>query len=131
MRVDDGGGSGPNYYPNSMGGPAPDPAAQEPAFALEGDADRYEYTFDNDDFVQPGNLYRNVMSDMDREHLVGNIVDHLGGAQKRIQERQAAVFYKCDVDYGAKVAQGLGLDVARVKELAAMSNQERAEATKS
>lgn len=31
MRVDDGGGSGPNYYPNSFGGPAPDPAAQEPA----------------------------------------------------------------------------------------------------
>ena len=131
MRVDGGGGSGPNYYPNSFGGPAPDPAAQEPAFALEGDADRYEYTFDNDDFVQPGNLYREVMSEMDREHLVGNIVDHLGGAAKRIQERQAAIFYKCDVDYGARVAQGLGLDLGRVKALAAMSNQERAEATKS
>lgn len=79
--------------------------------------------------MQPGNLYRNVMTDEAREHLVGNIVDHLGGAAKRIQERQAAVFFKCDADYGTKVAQGLGLDVNRVKELAAMSNEQRAAAT--
>lgn len=129
MRVDDGGGSGPNYWPNSFGGPGPDPAAQEPPFALEGQAGRHEYNFDNDDFVQPGNLYRNVMTDEARDHLVGNIVDHLGGAQMRIQERQAAVFYKCDADYGTRVAQGLGLNLARVKDLAAMSKQERAAVT--
>ncbi len=129
MRVDNGGGGGPNYYPNSFGGPGPDPAAQEPMFPVEGEAGRFEYNFDNDDFVQPGNLYRDVMSDMDRDHLIHNIVDHLGGAIERIQYRQAAVFYKCDVDYGTRVAEGLGLDVARVKELAGMSHEERAAAT--
>ncbi|MBU1449709.1 MAG: catalase [Proteobacteria bacterium] len=129
MRVDHGGGGGPNYWPNSMGGPAPDPSAQEPPFPLEGEAGRHEYAFDNDDFVQPGNLYRKVMDGQAREHLVGNIVEHLGGAAKRIQERQAAIFYKCDVDYGTKVAQGLGLDLERVKTLAAMSKDQRAEAT--
>ena len=129
MRVDGGGGPGPNYYPNSFGGPAPDPSAQEPSFPVEGEAGRHEYNFDNDDFVQPGNLYRNVMSDEDRAHLVHNLVDHMSGAIQRIQYRQAAIFYKCDVDYGTRVAQGLGLDVARVKELAEMSQEDRAAAT--
>jgi len=129
MRVDDGGGSGPNYWPNSMGGPAPEPAASEPAFDVSGQAGRHAYTHPNDDFVQPGDLYRKAMTPSDRENLVGNIVSHLGGAQKRIQLRQAALFLKADEDYGTKVAQGLGLDVAEVKRLAAMSQEERAAAT--
>lgn len=129
MRVDDGGGAGPNYWPNSMGGPGPDASAKEPGIPLEGDAARYAYTFPNDDFVQPGNLYRNVMTESERANLVGNIVDHLGGAQKRLQLRQAAIFYKADPDYGTRVAKGLGLDVKEVERLAGMSQEERAEAT--
>jgi len=129
MRVDGGGGSGPNYWPNSMGGPGPDPRALEPAIPLEGEAGRHAYSFPNDDFVQPGNLYRDVMTDRDRENLVGNIVDHLGGAQKRIQLRQTAIFFKTDPDYGSRVAQGLGLDIGEVKKLAEMSAEERAAAT--
>ena len=129
MRVDDGGGSGPNYWPNSMGGPAPDPTANEPHFPLEGDAGRYEYDHPNDDFEQPGVLFKKVMTDQDRANLIGNIVDHLGGAQKRIQLRQCALFYKADPDYGGGVAKGLGLDLAEVKRLAAMTQEERAKAT--
>ncbi len=83
----------------------------------------------DDDFVQPGELYRQVMTDTDREHLVGNIVAHLGGAQKRIQLRQTALFYKADADYGKRVAKGLGLKVEEVKRLAAMSQEERVKAT--
>jgi len=79
--------------------------------------------------VQPGNLYRDVMTDEDRAHLVGNIVDHLSGAQKRIQLRQAALFYKADTEYGTRVAEGLGLDVNEVEKLAEMSQEERARAT--
>lgn len=128
MRVD-GGGSGPNYWPNSFGGPGPNPKALEPAIDLEGQAGRYTYDFPNDDFVQPGNLYRKVMNAEAKKHLVGNIVDHLGGAQKRIQLRQCAIFYKADVDYGTRVAKGLGLSIREVKRLAAMSQEERAAAT--
>ncbi|HEX7401335.1 MAG TPA: catalase-related domain-containing protein, partial [candidate division Zixibacteria bacterium] len=73
--------------------------------------------------------YRKVMTDQDRDHLVGNIVDHLGKAQKRIQLRQTALFYKADQDYGSRVAQGLGLDVNEIKRLANMTQQERANAT--
>ncbi len=129
MRTDDGGGSGPNYWPNSFGGPGPDPAALEPAIPLEGPAARTPYPHPNDDFVQAGNLFRKVMTDYDRDNLVGNIVSHLGGAQKRIQLRQCAVFYKADEQYGSRVAQGLDLDLAEVKKLAAMSQEDRRAAT--
>jgi len=108
MRVDGGGGPGPNYWPNSFGGPAPDPGAGEPPFEVTGPAGRHPDTFPNDDFVQPGDLYRKVMTEMDREHLIGNIVDHLGNAAKRIQMRQTALFFKADADYGRRVAAGLG-----------------------
>lgn len=58
MRTDPNGGGGPNYWPNSFNGPEPDISAKEPAIEISGQADRYQYTHLNDDFVQPGNLYR-------------------------------------------------------------------------
>jgi len=129
MRTDNGGGGGPNYWPNSFGGPAPDAAAKEPAFSVEGEAARAEYAHPNDDFAQAGALYSRVMSDQDRANLVGNIVEHLAGAQKRIQLRQTALFHKAHPEYGARVTQGLGLPLAEVERLAAMSPEERAAAT--
>ena len=56
-------------------------------------------------------------------------MDHLGKAQKRIQLRQTAVFYKADKDYGRRVAEGLGLDMKKIERLAKMSHEERAKAT--
>jgi catalase len=129
MRVDDNAGGGPNYWPNSFAGPAPDPTAAEPAFELSGEAGRYPFAHPNDDFVQAGNLYRKVMSDEDRGHLIDNIVDHLGKAQKRIQLRQTALFHKADHEYGRRVAEGIGLDVKEVERLAGMSDEQRAKAT--
>ena len=129
MRFDANGGGGPNYYPNSMGGPEPEPGTGEPAFDVSGMAARHEYSHPNDDFVQAGDLYRKVMTDADRDHLIDNIVSHLGGAQKRIQLRQTAIFYKADAEYGRRVAEGLGLDVKEVEKLAAMSQEDRVKAT--
>jgi len=129
MRTDKNGGGGPNYWPNSFGGPGPDPAAREPPFEVTGMADRQEYTHPNDDFVQAGALYRDVMTDTDREHLVGNIATHLKDAQERIQYRQCAIFYKANEDYGSRIANALGLDKDRVRSLAAMTNDERWAAT--
>jgi catalase len=129
MRVDANGGSGPNYWPNSFGGPVPDPAFLEPPFEVSGFAVRTPYRYPNDDFVQPGNLYRDVMTDQDRKNLIKNIVSHLSSAQKRIQLRQTALFFKADPDYGSRVANGLRLDVNEVKHLANMTTEERARAT--
>ena len=111
MRFDTNGGSDPNYYPNSFGGPEPDIQAAEPVFKVSGNAARQPYTHPNDDFVQAGNLYRKVMTDKDRDHLIGNIVSHLCNARKDIQIRQTKIFYKADPDYGRRVAEGLGLDL--------------------
>ncbi len=129
MRTDDNGGGGPNYWPNSFGGPAPNPGFAAPPIDLSGTAARHAYTLGDADFVQPGDLYRKVMKEQDRENLVGNIVAHLGGAQKRIQLRQTALFYKADADYGERVAKGLKLNADEVKRLAAMSQEERVKAT--
>jgi len=129
MNFGDNGGGAPNYYPNSFGGPEPDPDAGEPPFEVSGEAARHPYTHPNDDFFQPGELYRRVMTDEDRNHLIGNITAHLGNAQKLIQLRQAAVFYKADPEYGSRVAEGLGLDAKEVKRLAEMSQEDRAKAT--
>ncbi len=129
MRVDDNGGSSPNYWPNSFGGPAPDTDSLEPPFEVSGNVGRFAYTHPNDDFVQPGDLYRDVMSDEDRSNLVGNIASHLCGAQKRIQLRQTALFYKADPDYGQRVVKELSLDLKEVEKLAAMSQEDRVKAT--
>lgn len=117
MRFDANGGGGPNYYPNSLGGPEPDIQAAEPVFKVSGNAARQPYTHPNDDFVQAGNLYRKVMTDEDRDHQIDNIVSHLANARKDIQIRQTKIFYKADPDYGRRVAEGLGLDLKEFKSL--------------
>jgi len=129
MRVDENGGGGPNYFPNSFGGPEPDAEVVEPALEVSGKAARQPHVHPNDDFVQPGALYGKVMDDEARDHLIGNIVDHLGNAQKRIQLRQTALFYRVNPDYGERVAKGLGIDVGEVGRLAKTSQEERAKAT--
>jgi len=129
MRTDNNGGSGPNYWPNSFGGPDPDPKVAMPPIDIAGMAARHAYELSDIDFIQAGDLYRNVMTPRDRKNLVNNIVGHLKNAQKRIQLRQCALFYKADADYGKKVAKGLRLDPAEVKRLADMSQEERVKAT--
>jgi len=113
MRFGDNGGGGRNYWPNSFAGPDPELDAAEPPVELYGKADRYVYPLVDDDFVQPGDLYRKVTTDQGRANLVNNIVGHLKGVQGRIQLRQTALFYKADHDYGSRVAEGLELDLKK------------------
>ncbi|MDR2036594.1 MAG: catalase, partial [Bacteroidales bacterium] len=121
--------SAPNYYPNSFNGPVPDAGFAPPSLDIQGMAARHEYPLGDIDFVQTGEMYSRVLSDYDKKNLVGNIVGHIKNAQKRIQLRQTALFYKAHPEYGTRVAEGLGLDVNRIKELAAMSQDERVKAT--
>ena len=107
----------------------PRPEVAEPPFEVSGIAARQPYTHPNDDFVQAGDLYRKVMTDEDRDHLISNVVAHLGNAQKRLQLRQTALFYKAEPEYGRRVAEGLGLDVQEVERLAELSQEERVKAT--
>lgn len=78
------GAGAPNYYPNSFNGPTPHPEAAQPVLKVSGKTGRHRYSHPNDDFLQPRELYSKVMNEENRTHLVGNIVDHLSGAKKRI-----------------------------------------------
>jgi len=117
MRFDSNEGDKPNYYPNSFNGPEPQIDAADPPFEVSGKVARQKYTHPNDDFVQAGNLYRKVMTDEDRDHLIGNIVTHLCNAKKDIKIRQTKIFYKADPEYGRRVAEGLKLDLKEFKKL--------------
>lgn len=118
MRSDSNGKGRPNYYPNSFNGPQPDPSAAQPALDINGIIARHAHTHPNDDYTQPRALFADVMSDTDREHLIGNIVSHLKNAHPTLQLRQSALFYKVHPNYGGGVAKGLGLDVDKVAKLA-------------
>jgi catalase len=109
MRFDDNGGATPNYEPNSYGGPKEDPSFSEPPLRISGDADRYEQKRGvDDDYVQPGNLYR-LMPPDEQKRLVHAIANSLKNAPKEIQEKMLAHFYKADQDYGTGIANQLGL----------------------
>jgi catalase len=107
-------GAQPVYAPNSHGGPEADPQrGADLGWSVEaGELGRYAYEkhANDDDFVQPGTLYREVMSDTDREHLVTNIVGHASDdVSEGMQLRVIAYWTNVDAQLGARVAAGLGL----------------------
>ena len=109
MRFDGNAGPGPNYEPNTFGGPKADDSFDEPPLKITGDADRYEQKRGvDDDYVQPGNLYRLMPAD-EQKRLVENIVRSLKNTPKEIQERMVSHFRKADSGYGDGVGRALGL----------------------
>ncbi len=108
MRFDGNGGGCPVYDPNSFDGPVQDPTAKEPPLKISGDADRYDHRVGNEDYQQPGALFRLMEPDA-RERLIGNIVRAMQGVPRDIQERQVQHLSKADLVYGEGVARGLGL----------------------
>jgi catalase len=104
----------PTYAPNSYGGPKADPErASEPSWFVEaGDIMRTPYVAhaEDTDFVQPGVLYRDVMSPTDREHLANNIIVHMSdGVERAVQERAVTLWRQVDPELGQRIALGLGL----------------------
>lgn len=122
-------GGAPNYNPNSFEPVSTDPSVLPPPLQVEGVVERSEYPLEDKDFFQAGTLYRQVMSEEDRDNLIKNIASHLGNARKRIQLRQTALFFKADKEYGERVAEALGLDMDRVQSLANMTQEERVQRT--
>ncbi len=106
-------GNQPVYAPNSFGGPQADPDRGSELFwhVPEGALGRYAYEkhAEDDDFGQPGRMFREVMSDTDREHLVQNIVGHASNeVTPEMQARVVAYWSNVDSELGARVAAGLG-----------------------
>jgi catalase len=124
MAVDGNGGPEPNYWPNSVSGqPKPDERFSPPPIEIKAVIDRHARPVENADFIQPGELYRRVMTEEERTHLIRNIAGHLKGAKHRLQMRQCALFYRTDKDYGTRVAKALSLDLQEVKRLASLTQE--------
>jgi len=119
------------YEPNSFDGPKEDQRFAEPALPLHGDAGRYNHRDGNDDFNQPGNLFR-LFNTEERQRLFSNIAAAMQGVPEEIKRRQIALFAKCDPAYGAGVAsavkrEGRGDD--RVKGTSATNEPEETTAS--
>jgi catalase len=76
-------------------------------YHLEGTVMRRKISLTSD-FAQAGQRYR-LLSKKDQEHLVDNIVDSLGKANKQIQKRMVENLTKADKELGKRVAKGLKL----------------------
>ncbi|HVA87690.1 MAG TPA: catalase [Candidatus Saccharimonadales bacterium] len=109
MRFDNPGD--PVYAPNSFGGPQADMQYAEPVWTVNGEMVRAAYTKrrEDDDFGQPGTLYRRVMDDAARERLVTNIANHLrGGVHGEVLQRALGYWRNVDEGLGNRVAQAVG-----------------------
>ncbi|WP_206536666.1 catalase [Halococcus thailandensis] len=130
MRSDGNNDGGPNYEPNSFGGPVEKPEVEQPPLSIEGDADRYEAAERIDNFKQPGDMFRDVMDDEQKEHLMDNFADDMEPVDEEIQKRQIGHFYKADPRWGRGVADRLGIDIEAAidDELLAIDDDEIAHA---
>jgi catalase len=115
MRFDDNGGIGPNYEPNSFGGPTQDKRyVERPVTYDTATVGRYDHReHDGDYYTQPGNLFRLMPPDA-QDRLCGNIAAGLGQVEKRIQDLQINHFYKCDPKYGEGVAKAIGRKIDEI-----------------
>ena len=102
----------PVYAPNSYGGPKADPGAAEPGWYTEGgEIVRAAYTRrrDDDDFIQPGTLYRQVLDEGARQRLASNIAGHLRqGVEPQILGRAVDYWTRVDPELGGRLTQLFG-----------------------
>ena len=96
------------YEPNSFDGAVEDKSQAEPPLAMVGNIDRWNHREGNDDYKQPGDLFR-LMSAESQERLLSNIAAAMSGVPENIIQRQLVHFHKADPAYGAGVAKVLGL----------------------
>jgi len=96
------------YEPNSFNGPAQAPHHAEPPLRISGDAARYDHRDGNDDYKQPGDLFR-LMNAEQQGRLFKNIAAAMQGVPGDIVQRQLGHFHKADPAYGEGVAKALGV----------------------
>ena len=67
----------------------------EPPFPITGDADRYDHREGNDDYSQPGALFR-LFDEGQRQRLFNNIAEAMDGVPQFIIDRQLGHFDKAN-----------------------------------
>ncbi|KAI8071332.1 catalase [Gongronella butleri] len=108
MQVNGNQGGGPNYEPNSQTLATQSNLAGTSFLDQEvaGKIGRYTFELTDDDFAQPGALFR-LQSDEEQTDLVNNMAGALGNANKEIQARMIAHLKRADPKYGERVEQAL------------------------
>lgn len=120
MRIDGNQGSAPNYEPNSMGSGNKNTflfnkdARYEP-YRVTGLVARHRPNHPNDDFTQPGILFRKVMDESARQATINNAADHMKSVPRDIQERAIKNFYKADPEFGDGIGKVLGFPAIKSK----------------
>ncbi|MGI3777553.1 MAG: catalase [Janthinobacterium lividum] len=98
------------YEPNRFGGPVEDKSVSEPPFRLEeAVVAHYDHRAGNDDYTQPGDLFR-MFDEGQRQRLFNNIAAAMQGVPANIVVAQIEHFRKCDPAYG----EGVAAAIARV-----------------
>jgi catalase len=101
------GGAAPNYATvDAVGQGATGMGHGEPELPLSGNAGRFDFRGQEDDYTQPGNLFR-LMNDQERQNLCANLAGPLSQVTDAILERQLAQFDKADPAYGRGVRAAL------------------------
>jgi catalase len=114
MRVDGNYGSTLGYEPNSYGEWQEQPEFAEPPLKIQGDASRWDFRADDDDYyTQPGLLFR-LMSREQQEALFGNTARAMGDAPREIKIRHVSNCLEADPAYGKGVAAALGIPLNEV-----------------
>lgn len=104
MRASNG-AKGPNYEPNSLGGPQQSDAPYSLGYELNGAVGTYAPSShpEDNDYVQAGALYR-VMKEDERERLIDNLSGSLAQVTlPDVVERSVAHFTAADPEYGARL----------------------------
>jgi catalase len=105
-------GDQPVYAPNTKGGPVADPErGADLTWNVEAaEIGRYANAkhAEDDDFGQPGTMYREILDDKGRDDLVENIVGHASAeVSAEVQDRVVAYWTQVDSELGSRVASGL------------------------
>ena len=106
------------YEPNSFDGPVQDERFKEPPLKISGSADRYNQRDGNDDYRQPGELFR-LLGREAQQRLLDNTAEAMQEVPVEIVKRWIAHCYKADPEYGNGLAARIGLSASAMPSTAA------------
>ncbi|CDN29419.1 K03781 catalase [Lactiplantibacillus plantarum] len=103
-----------NYEPNALHGPEEVPDAALSPDSVRGETRAQPYRYQVYYTTQAGDLYR-LMSEPEQERLINTIKDALGQVTlPGVKELEIKQFYEADKNYGTRVANALGMNIADI-----------------
>ena len=110
MKVDSNNGSKVEYEPNSQGEWKEQKEYAEPPLKLYGDAFRYDYREDDDDYYTDARALFNLMTDEQKRVLFENTARDMNRVTKEVKLRHIKNCMNVDKAYGLGVLKALGID---------------------